>query len=309
MRSFTFKPKIYKRWFFLAVLFLIFPLKNAVSKQNFYVLNSSSVKILFEDGLESGATDVENLFPHVRNKIESLLEFHLEGQPKVVLIKTRQRFLQMVDNPITVAFAVPDKNLIVIDYSKIITHSFSLERTLMHEFCHLLLHRHILNIPRWLDEGISQWASGSIDEIIYGNNQTALNLAAITGKYLPFNSLNLKFPTGKNQRILAYQQSKNFVNFIVKKNGKKQFLQVLNQMQRGYEADAAFYDVFKTSIAELEKKWHQSMARHLTWITWLSGHLYELLFFCASLVCVFGFVKLVRRKQNYSDEDSDRIEE
>ncbi len=293
---------------FFGCLALAFLSTTAVSENRFKVINDEYLTVIFEDGLKSSAMDVKNLFPHVRNEIESLLGLTLKSRPTVILIKTRKRFLQMADHPITVAFAVPDRNLIVMDYSKVITHPFSLETTFMHEFCHLVLHHYIPAIPRWLDEGICQWASGGIDEIIYDRNPNALDLAAATGKYLPFNHLNQRFPGASDQRVLAYQQSKRFVTFIVEKKGKQKFFEFLKKLQQGHDIDTAFYDVFKLTIQEFEKAWHQTLARRLTWMAWLSHHLYEFLFFCAALICVAGFVKLVLRKRNYTDEDMDEIE-
>jgi hypothetical protein len=293
---------------FFGCLALAFLSTTAVSENRFKVINDEYLTVIFEDGLKSSAMDVKNLFPHVRNEIESLLGLTLKSRPTVILIKTRKRFLQMADHPITVAFAVPDRNLIVMDYSKVITHPFSLETTFMHEFCHLVLHHYIPAIPRWLDEGICQWASGGIDEIIYDRNPNALDLAAVTGKYLPFNHLNQRFPGASDQRVLAYQQSKRFVTFIVEKKGKQKFFEFLKKLQQGHDIDTAFYDVFKLTIQEFEKAWHQTLARRLTWMAWLSRHLYEFLFFCAALICVAGFVKLVLRKRNYTDEDMDEIE-
>jgi hypothetical protein len=98
-----------------------------------------------------------------------------DQKPLIVMINNRNRFLQTTDHPLTIAYAIPKRNLIVIDYSRVVTTPFSLETTLTHEFCHLLLHEHIPNIPRWLDEGLCQWASGGVDEIIYNLRQSQLN--------------------------------------------------------------------------------------------------------------------------------------
>lgn len=304
-----FKPTFFKKLFFAVLLLIFFPITNAGSQQNFRVLDSSGVKIIFEKGLEAGARKVENLFPYVQNKTESLFGFKGKSRPTVVLIKTRQRFLKIADHPITMAFAVPGKNLIVIDYSKVITHPFSLESTFLHEFCHLALHHNIRDIPRWLDEGTCQWASGGVDEIIYGNNQSALNLAAVTESYLSFRDLSNGFPERKNQRVLAYQQSKSFIDFIVENYGKEKFIEILKRMRQGYNADSVFYEVLGSRVPELEKKWRQTLSGRLTWLTWLSSNLYEVLFFCAALITVFGFFKLIRKKRNYADNDSDDYEE
>ena len=92
----------------------------------------------------------------------------------------------MAGDPLVVAFAVPQRNLIVIDYSKMITHPLSLETTLKHELCHILLHEHIKTeiLPRWLDEGLCQWASGGIGEIIMDQKRSRLNRAAFSREFI-----------------------------------------------------------------------------------------------------------------------------
>lgn len=76
----------------------------------------------------------------------------------MLLIKDGKTFHRIAKNSLIVAIAIPEQYLIVIDYSKVHIHPFTLEVTLKHDVCHLLLHHHIPgdNLPKWLDEGISQ---------------------------------------------------------------------------------------------------------------------------------------------------------
>ena len=122
--------------------------------------------------------------------------------PSIILVKNRKDFVRLAGDSLTVAFAVPSKNLIVIDYSKMITGSFRLQTTLKHELCHLLLHQHIKaeNLPRWFDEGLCMWASEGIAEIIMDPKQSYLNRAAVTKRFIPFNNLKFRFPADKKGR-------------------------------------------------------------------------------------------------------------
>jgi hypothetical protein len=96
------------------------------------------------------------MFPHLKANLEREIGWDLNLIPSVLLMKNRKLFQRMAESPLTVAFAVPARNLIVIDYTRMLVRPFSLEITLKHELCHLLLHHHIRghDFPRWLDEGV-----------------------------------------------------------------------------------------------------------------------------------------------------------
>jgi hypothetical protein len=168
-----------------------------------------------------------------------------------------------------------------------------------------LLHQHITDIPRWLDEGLCQWASGGIDEIIYNRKQAVLNRASITGNFIPLANLHSAFPVSETARILAYEQSKNFVTFIARQFGEEKLLDFLDRMAAGNTAAKAFYKVYHAEIEQMESTWRNSISKDYNWFTYISYHLYELLFVSAALLTIIGFLKLVRKKQLYKDEDMD----
>lgn len=289
----------------ISIMMLFSILPGQVRAERPEVLETNDVIILFDPGIGDGAENVAKIFTDIKAKTETLFGWTYNQKPFIVLINNRERFLRTADHPITIAYAVPNRNLIAIDYSKVVTTPFSLESTLTHEFCHLLLHDHISNIPRWLDEGLCQWASGGFDEIIYNLRQSALNQASMTGNFIPFESLSSGFPRSEQARILAYEQSKNFVTYLVRHFGEHKLLEFLNQMARGEIFREAFYNVYRTSLDQMELSWKESIRKDLTWFTYLSNHLYELLFVAAAFLTIIGFLKLIRKKHQYKDDDFD----
>jgi hypothetical protein len=287
----------------IMVLFSILPGQLRAERPE--VLEKNDVIILFDPGIGDGAENVAKIFTDIKAKTETLFGWTYNQKPFIVLINNRERFLKTADHPITIAYAVPNRNLIAIDYSKVVTTPFSLESTLTHEFCHLLLHDHISNIPRWLDEGLCQWASGGFDEIIYNLRQPALNQASMTGNFIPFESLGSGFPRSEQARILAYEQSKSFVTYLVRHFGEHKLLDFLDQMAGGEIFGDAFYNVYRTSLDQMELSWKESIRKDLTWFTYLSNHLYELLFVAAAFLTIIGFLKLIRKKHQYKDDDFD----
>jgi hypothetical protein len=62
---------------------------------------------------------------------------------------------------------------------------------------------------------------------------------------------------------------------------------------------------FSISLNELEKRWHNSLEKRATWLNFIVNNLYEILFFFAGLLVVYGFIKIIRKKRNYGDDYDD----
>jgi len=176
-------------FFFFIILIVV--LTQSAYAQDHQILQAEDVRVLYDAPIRSAAKQVITLYPGVKENLESMFGWELASVPSVLLKKNRADFLGMAGDPLVVAFAVPSRNLMVIDYSKMITGPFNLEATLKHELCHILLHKHIKTeiLPRWLDEGLCQWASGGIDEIIMDPKRSRLNRASFSKQFIPFREL------------------------------------------------------------------------------------------------------------------------
>jgi hypothetical protein len=271
------------------------------------VLERDDIRVLFEPPLGAASKEVANVYQGIRGEIEGIFGWSLNFRPTVLLISDSKHFGRMAESPLTVAFAVPSKGLIVIDYSKMKRHPFNLQDTLKHEICHLLLHEHIKEavLPRWLDEGVCQWASGGVVDIIMDQKRSLLNRAALRGKFIPLGSLRRGFPRDKDSLLLAYEESKGFVEHIIAKFGKEGILRVLEHMKRGEEADTAVLRSLSMPLDRLEEAWHRSLMRKMTWFTYLSYHLYEILFALGALITIYAFIRAIGRKRAYMKGDEE----
>ena len=131
----------------------------------------------------------------------------------------------------------------VIDCSRANTHPLSLRNVVKHELCHLYVHQYAGNrqVPRWLDEGIAQWASDGISDIVHDPKRSFLNRAAFTGNLLPLASLNRNFPLRDSDFILAYEESKDFIVYLVNLYGKKRVIGILDYIREGEDPEHAVY--------------------------------------------------------------------
>jgi hypothetical protein len=217
----------------------------------------------------------------------------------------------MVGSPLFVAFAVPEQQLVVIDYSRMTTDPFTLRTTLKHELCNLILHRHIesVRLPTWLDEGIAQWTSDGIAEIIMDRKRSVLREATLSGNYLSMLDLVHGFPRDRRSLMLAYEQSRSFIEYVSREFGTDEIREMLGYLSTGDTVDEAIERSLSVSLGSLERKWQHQLRQRTTWFSYLSTHLYGILFFFAALITIGGFIRvMIRKRRRYADED-DRLSE
>ncbi len=133
-----------------------------------------------------------------------------------------------------VAFAVPEKFVIVIDDTRMGMKPFSREATIKHELCHLILHRYVNDrrLPKWLDEGVAQWISDGMPDIVNPSRGSMLVQAAMTNGFLSLRSIRDEFPADDPELGLAYEQSRAIVEHIIANYGKNGILNILEALRK-----------------------------------------------------------------------------
>ena len=271
-------------------------------------MQAGPATVRFDTSQEAAAAEVLRLVPAVQADLQKLIPWTVDFQTTFVLLKEGE-LENMAGTGLIVAIAVPQQHLILLDLSKMARHAFVLETTMKHELCHLLLHHHIRDelLPRWLDEGVCQWASNGIAEIIMDRKVSVLEEALLAGRLLPFQDLTGHFPGDERGLLLAYEQSQSMVSYMSTAYGNERLLLVLNQLRDGNPFPNAIRVALGTGTSDLEAGWQHSLKREHTWMTYVSIHIYEILFFVAALLAVAGSVRLlVRRKKQRSEEDEAR---
>jgi hypothetical protein len=164
-------------------------------------------------------------------------------------------------------------------------------------------------LPRWFNEGVSQWVSGGITEVIIGENKDFLKQATLSGRFIPISELTKGFPLDNSSLVLAYQESKSIVDYIVKEHGPDGILRIIKHLQEGRTIDSAVIKSLSISMGRLEKQWHNHLKRKYTWYTYLSNNIYQLLFTMAGLVLLYGFIRVILKKRAYKDAEDDDEDE
>ncbi len=293
---------------FIIFLLLLFKPLYAIETNT---IQNNKVIVHYEQSLQTVAREVIEIYPDIKLELEKTFKWEIDFRPTITLMKDRKTFQGMFGNSPIVAVAISNKNLIIIDNSKMKTHPFTLKTTLKHELCHLLLHRYVKKrlLPKWLNEGISQWASDGIAEIIIGENEGLLKQATLSGRFIFIEDLTERFPQDEKSLLLAYQESKSIVEYIDGEYGSTGLLHILNNLRDGNEIDIAILESLSIPVDELEKRWHDYLKKRTTWFTYLSSHLYQFLFSFASLVLIYGFIRfLIQKRACKDDEEEDFVD-
>lgn len=272
-----------------------------------HVLGNENVVVSFDAPLRNAAAEVLKIYPGVRTELTKELGWGADFRPQIALIKDNATFRRVANSDLVVAEAIPRDDLIVIDYSRMNVQPFTLRTTLKHELCHLVLHRHITanNLPRWFDEGVCQWVTGGLSEIMTVGNRSILREAALSHRLISFERLTERFPADGRDLLLAYEESRSIVQYIKKEFGLSGVRGILEHMSEGDDLDNAVRKSFSISFYELEKRWRSSVVGRTYWISYIGDNIYQILFAFAALVTVYGFFRLLKKRREYKDEEED----
>jgi hypothetical protein len=274
------------------------------------ILETGELVVVYDNGLEQAAQNVLAEYPAIRQDLEKMFQWSVEFRPTLVLLNEQNRFQRLAGHDLVVAYALPEKNLVVVDHSKMNTSPFTLQTTFKHELCHLLLHHYIRNdhLPRWLDEGICQWASDGLADIIMGNSRDLLPAAVLSDTYFDLAKLEHQFPQENNALMLAYEQSKSVVAYLIRRYGSQGMRDFLGMLRQGADLQVAFERRYAIPLDEFESQWRNHLEEDINWFTYLSVHLYEILFVSAALLTISGFIRRLLRKRTYEKQDEEMEE-
>ena len=268
-------------------------------------LRNDDLTVVSEPPLETIARHVMEIYPTLRDDLEATLGWKLKSKPVVRLVASKEIFEKMAGNPHFSAFAVPSEELIVVHVSP----SIPLTETLRHELCHLFLHGYIRDsrLPKWLDEGVCQWVSGSLGEILLAGGFPDAGVA-LARRPIPLRLLAYSFPQDKDALALAYEESRRFVEYLISSYGKQDLLLILKHLAEGDEINQALSKTLSKPLETVEDEWLESVRSSGVWLIWVSWHLYDILFFCAAVLTIVAFILvIVHRRRRYAeleDEES-----
>ena len=294
---------------FQSILIIIFLTTIVSANKDFVEHKQKNFTVIYPHTLQHALNDIVDAYNRANKNLGKIFSWSIRNHVHLIIIKKRSDFIQIAEHPLTVAFAEPTRHIITINYQAATVDPFSLETTLQHELCHILLGEHLsMHIPRWLNEGIAQWASEGITEIIRPE-KNLLQKAAFSGTLIPFYRLEYSFPKESSAFVLAYEQSQNFVVYLVQQYSKYAFLQMLDLMKTGHSLHSAAHSTYGKSMRQLEYEWVSSQTQYFEWIIFVINNLYTFLFMGLALISLIAFVRMKRKKWQYPDDwDEDMLQ-
>ena len=287
---------------FHCIFIICFQTTIVFANEPFLEHKHDNLTVVYPESLEYVLPDIVDSYNRAKTNLHHIFSWSIRNHVRLIIIKNRSIFLQFAEHPLTVAFAEPSRNIITINYQAVTVTPFSLETTLQHELCHILLGEHLkMVIPRWLNEGIAQWASEGITEIIRPDHNI-LQKAAFAGTLIPFYRLEQSFPMESNAFVLAYEQSQSFIVHLVQQYSKQSFLQMLELMKSKHSLHDSMRSIYGKSLNQLEHEWVLSQTHFFAWIIFVINNLYTFLFMGLALISIIGYIRMKRRKWQYPDD-------
>jgi hypothetical protein len=186
-----------------------------------------------------------------------------ERRCRIYLYPSREAYLHATGSPAWSGGMVHYRQRVV--YSFMGATAF-LEKTLPHEIAHILFREYVgfdnLRVPRWLDEGVAQYAEmGRRDEAF-----EVMQQGVTQGIYVPLEQLN-RLPVNHTHAGVAqlfYSQAVTLVHFFLHQYGSQRFIALCSSLRDGYPLERALS--FATagsvrSLGELEHAWRQFILR------------------------------------------------
>jgi hypothetical protein len=293
---------------FLEFVLFILALSGSVLGKPAYAAQMDSfttadVTVYYEQPLRDAAQEVKELYPAVRRELEASLGLRVDFRPSVILVSDETAFEQIVGSRLIVAYAVPEKQLMVIDYARSSRDPFSMRMILKHELCHLLLHIRIEYLPRWLDEGVCQWVSGGFAELFSEKRESYLRWATLSGSLFRLSELDTHFPRDERGLVLAYEQSRSILDYIVSRFGRNAVMNILAFLREGRTPQEAIVMSLGISLPALEEDWQHSIRTWPVLLAYLIGNIYSLVFFLAAVSTVAGYARYRIRRRRLMEED------
>ncbi len=197
-----------------------------------------------------------------------------------------------------VAFAVPDKNLILLIFPGSFRKPSRLRFIMAHEVAHILIHKQAATfIPRWFDEGVAMYLSREPNLI----DEMQLLFAVAIGGIIPLPSIEHSFPeTGRRAR-LAYIESVSTIVFLIEEFGPSSITQILQATREANDFRAGFIKATGIDLPQFEMEWRTWIRKRFAFAVILRPNL---LFAAAALfVLVFGILKKLQRKRASSIDE------
>jgi hypothetical protein len=134
-----------------------------------------------------------------------------------------------------------------------------INRSIPHEVTHQVNYQATKNpynyLPKWLDEGLAVYNQDQVDAFLTQAFQRGLEKQSL----IPLRVLDGNFPADTQQSYMAYGESVNVIQYILKKYGNTGIGKIMNSFKDGVSYNEAIQIGLGISLDELDREWKESL--------------------------------------------------
>ena len=199
---------------------------------------------------DKSVNDMSDLLGVDSNKRISLVMYNNYSEMFDIVVKKSQT---QAGSLITEGQAFSTENIVIVDGG-----ARSALGVATHEITHIIVSRatkdSYVGVPLWLNEGLAEY--GNIEQD--SGYDRYLEWAVDTDRLFPFSSLN-RFPGNPNLTLVAYGQSKSFIEFLVTKYPKENMKNLMNEISNRKSINESFISSYGKNFNDLEDEWKSTL--------------------------------------------------
>ena len=199
---------------------------------------------------DKSVNDISELLGVDSNKRISLVMYNNYSEMFDVVVKKSQT---QAGSLITEGQAFSTENIVLVDGG-----ARSALGVATHEITHIIVSRatkdSYVGVPLWLNEGLAEFGNVEQDS----GYDRYLEWAVDTNRLFPFSSLN-RFPGNPNLTLVAYGQSKSFIEFLVNKYPKENMKNLMKEISNRKSINESFISSYGKNLNDLEDEWKSTL--------------------------------------------------
>ncbi len=191
-------------------------------------------------------------------RLRGLLDVEPQERIDVFIVRSRAEFDRLTgteNKPWTMGRAMPGRLRVVVKPMG----PQRLPKLLTHELAHIMLHVRMGDeanvLPRWLHEGIAQYAAGDFDRA----ERQVIADAALAEELLTIEELDAAFHGEREQVSLAYAQSYTLVEYLSEIRPGEGISPLLEQLAKGRDLQLALGLAFHRPVPQMEREWLEGL--------------------------------------------------
>ncbi len=230
------------------------------------------VMLHYDPALEDEALQLAAYIPSWWSEMEKALAGDLDDTLTISFVAHSGRIAEATGIPHWAAgVAHPESGEIVIAQHAPDGSLTDLDSLMRHEMAHVALYRATggQKLPQWFHEGVAESFGNEIDLM-----RSQILAGAVYGPGVPaLGDLEANFHGADPIAVtVSYAAARDFVNYVRGRDGEGSDLrQVLSELRRGVNFEAAWVKAYGRSLGELDSEWRTGLSGRFVWFPVISA--------------------------------------